>query len=366
MNIVLIAAWLLAVVSAFFIHPDAAYIDYIDFHTLGLLFCLMTMMAGLNRLGLFALAAQKMLSSVKNSRQLEVILVLLCFFSSMFITNDVALITFVPFAIQALELADRKQTLVPVVVLQTVAANLGSMLTPIGNPQNLYLYSGSGIGVGQFLLLMLPLTLLAAILILSLLFVRKRVPLADLKLPETVVLKSRRMAVMYGVLFLFCLFCVARILPVWVMVLLILAAILATDRQTLKQVDYSLLLTFVGFFIFIGNMGRLETFCNFLKNIIDGHEILTAVLSSQVISNVPAALLLSGFTGDWEALIIGTNIGGLGTLIASMASLISYRLAAAANPKEKGRYLIYFTGVNAALLAIMLGAAYVLPPLFGF
>lgn len=361
MNLVLIAAWLLAVISALLVHPDAAYAGYIDFHTLGLLFCLMTVMAGLNRLGLFAQAAQKMLSTVKNSRQLELILVLLCFISSMFITNDVALITFVPFAIQVLELADRKQALIPVVVLQTVAANLGSMLTPIGNPQNLYLYSRSGMSLGRFLLLMLPLTVLAAALLLILIFVRKKTPLNDLALPEITPLKSRRKAVLYGILFLLCLCCVARILPVWIMVILTLAAVLATDRKTLRHVDYSLLLTFVGFFIFIGNMGRIEAFCSFLQDMIDGHEILTAVLSSQVISNVPAALLLSGFTEKWEALIIGTNIGGLGTLIASMASLISYRLVAASEPKEKGRYIVYFTGINAGFLAVMLGASFLLP-----
>lgn len=360
MNFVLIAAWLLAVVSAIFIHPDAAYMDYIDFHTLGLLFCLMTVMAGLNRLGLFAQAAQKMLSSVKNSRQLELILVLLCFFSSMVITNDVALITFVPFALQVLNLAGQKKSLIPVVTLQTVAANLGSMLTPIGNPQNLYLYSQSGMGLGQFLLLMLPLAALAAALIVILIFVRKKVPLEAPVSLEKTRLKSRGKAVMYGLLFLLCLCCVARILPVWVMVLLTLAAVLATDRRTLRHVDYSLLLTFVGFFIFIGNMGRIEAFCSFLKNMVDGHEVLTSVLSSQVISNVPAALLLSGFTSEWEALIIGTNIGGLGTLIASMASLISYRLVTAAIPKERGRYIGCFTAVNAGFLAVLLGAAFLL------
>ena len=360
MNFVLIAAWLLAAVSAIVIHPDAAYIDYIDFHTLGLLFCLMTVMAGLNRLGLFAQAAKKMLSTVKNSRQLELILVLLCFFSSMLITNDVALITFVPFALQVLELAGRKKTLIPVVVLQTVAANLGSMLTPIGNPQNLYLYSRSGMGPGQFLLLMLPLTVLSAALIIILIFVRKKVSLENLCLQETEAPKSCRKAVMYGILFLLCLCCVARVLPVWIMVLLILAAVLAADRRTLRHVDYSLLLTFVGFFIFIGNMGRIGVFCSFLQQMIDGQEVLTAVLSSQVISNVPAALLLSGFTSQWEALLIGTNIGGLDTLIASMASLISYRLVAAALPGERGRYIGCFTAVNAGFLAVLLGAAFLL------
>ena len=390
MNVILIAAWALALISAFFVPPDTAYFDYIDFRTLGLLFCLMTVMAGLNRLGLFARAARRMLQSVRDSRSLELILVFLCFVSSMFITNDVALITFVPFALQVLKLAGLERRLIPVVVMQTVAANLGSMLTPVGNPQNLYLYSTSGMGVGQFLGLMLPYTLLSAVLIFLFTAVQKKMPLEMLPVkgeqplepfpaqgeqplepfpaqgeqPLEVLpmqneqpLGSPWKAAVYGVLFLLCLGCVVRLIPVWVMVPLIFSVVLIMDRKTLKHVDYSLLLTFVGFFIFIGNMGRVEVFHSFLKRVIGGHEILTAALSSQVLSNVPAALLLSGFTEEWEALILGTNIGGLGTLIASMASLISYRCVAAAYPEKRGRYLGYFTGVNAAFLLVLLGAA---------
>lgn len=356
MNIVLIAAWVLAVISAIFVPPDRGYLDYIDFRTLGLLFCLMTVMAGLNRLGLFARAARKMLISVRDSRKLELILVFLCFGSSMFITNDVALITFVPFALQVLEFAGLKRRLIPVVVMQTVAANLGSMLTPVGNPQNLYLYSASGMSLGRFLGLMLPYTLLSAALIFLFVFANKNVPLGETPVQTETQSVCSWKAVVYGILFLLCLGCVARLVPVWAMVPVIFAVVLFMDRQTLKSVDYSLLLTFVGFFVFIGNMGRVETFCGFLENIIDGHEILTAALSSQIISNVPAALLLSGFTREWEALILGTNIGGLGTLIASMASLISYRYVAAAYPHKKGRYMAYFTVVNVVFFAVLLTA----------
>ena len=210
---------------------------------------------------------------------------------------------------------------------------------------------------GAFLLLMLPYTVLAAILILGMIFARKKESLGAIDLQEKTTIAGSWKTAMYGILFVLCLGCVARILPVWVMVILILAAVLLTDRQTIKHVDYSLLLTFVGFFIFIGNMGRIEGFRRLLEKIIDGHEILTAAISSQVISNVPAALLLSGFTDKWERLIIGTNIGGLGTLIASMASLISYRFVAAAYPKEKKRYMVQFTVVNIAFLVVLLGVA---------
>lgn len=359
MNIVLIVAWILAFVSALVIPPDRAYLGYIDFHTLGLLFCLMAVMAGANRLGVFRQAADKLLSFVKNSRQLDLILVFICFVSSMLITNDVALITFVPFAIQVLQMSGRRESIVSVVVLQTIAANLGSMFTPIGNPQNLYLYSQSGMGVGEFLVLMLPYTVLAAVLLFSVIIVRKKQPLSPLKVDSEISLKKYRKRAIYAVLFVLCLLCVAQIVSVWLVTFVTILVVFFTDRDTLKEIDYSLLLTFAGFFIFIGNMGRIPAFCDFLKEIISGNEVLTAVASSQVISNVPAALLLSGFTDKWEALIIGTNIGGLGTLIASMASLISYRFIVASGPKEKGKYVVRFTIANLLFLAVFIMAAFI-------
>lgn len=358
MNIVLIIAWVLALISAIVVPPDSAYLSYIDFHTLGLLFCLMAVMAGANRLGVFRQAADRLLTKVKNSHQLELILVFLCFISSMLITNDVALITFVPFAIQVLEMSDRRESIILVVVLQTIAANLGSMFTPIGNPQNLYLYSKSGMGVGEFLILMLPYTVLAAVLLFVTIVLRKKQPLYTLQISSEISFKKYHKQVMYAILFALCLLCVAQILPVWFVTVVTAFVVFLADRDTLKVIDYSLLLTFAGFFIFIGNMGRIPAFCDFLKGIISGNEILTAVASSQVISNVPAALLLSGFTQKWEALIVGTNIGGLGTLIASMASLISYRLIVASGPSRKGKYILYFTIANILLLMVFILAAF--------
>lgn len=358
MNIVLIIAWVLAFVSAIVVPPDSAYISYIDFHTLGLLFCLMTVMAGANRLGVFRQAADRLLTKVKNSHQLELILIFLCFISSMLITNDVALITFVPFAIQVLEISDRRESIVRVVVLQTIAANLGSMFIPIGNPQNLYLYSQSGMGVSEFLVLMFPYTALAAVLLLVIIVIRKKQPLHTLKIASETPFEKCRNQVIYVVLFVLCLLCVAQILPVWIVTIVTAFVVFLADRDTLKGIDYSLLLTFAGFFIFIGNMGRIPCFCDFLKEIISGNEILTAVASSQIISNVPAALLLSEFTDKWEALIVGTNIGGLGTLIASMASLISYRLIVASEPSRKGKYLLYFTVANILFLIVFILAAF--------
>ena len=367
---VLTIALVLAVLSSFVILPDSQYMEYIDFRTLGLLFCLMAVMAGLQKVGVFTRIARKLLGMVHSVRMLVLILMLLCFVFSMLITNDVALITFVPFTFTVMRLIGGdavKRLAVPVVVMQTIAANLGSMLTPIGNPQNLYLYGRAGLGVGAFLALMLPYTLVALGLLVGwCLCIRdggRQVNIADGVLTERATEESvcaKKKGVIpalpvYLILFAVSLLTVAHIVPWGVTVLLVILVMLVLDREVLKRVDYALLMTFVGFFVFIGNMGRIPAFNAFLQNIIAGNEVLTAVLSSQVISNVPAALLLSGFTQDYEALIIGTNLGGLGTLIASMASLISFKYMGQEDKQQKGRYMVFFTVANLLFLVVLMG-----------
>ena len=351
---VLSVALFLAVISTFIIPPDAEYLDYIDFRTLAILFCLMSVMAGLREIGVFEAMAQKMLGKVKNVRQVILILIMLCFFSSMFITNDVALITFVPFTfivLNLLSLEEKEKWMVPVVVMQTIAANLGSMLTPIGNPQNLYLYGKSGISLDSFIGLMLPYTALSFLLLCIFVAIKGKSSKEKIHVTfeKMVHITEKKKLVLYLCLFLCSLFTVARIVPYGISLFLTIACILVIDRKILSKVDYCLLLTFVGFFVFIGNMGRVEVFHAFLEKVIEGREVITAALASQVISNVPAALLLSGFTQETEALIIGTNLGGLGTLIASMASLISYKFVV----REK-KYFLYFTGANVVFLAILM------------
>lgn len=356
---VLCVALVLAVVSAFFVAPDKEYIGYIDFRTLAILFSLMCVMAGLQRNGVFRWVAEAMLRKVKTSGQLILILMLLCFCFSMFITNDVALITFVPFTFTVLGMLDkdrREALLIPVVVFQTIAANLGSMLTPIGNPQNLYLYGKSGMSLGEFLLLMLPYTVLSLLLlvVLCLLLGRGDRTRMNIAFAENTSLAGKgKVLAVYFALFAVCLLTVAHIVPYQVTFLIVLVIVFFLDRKVLASVDYSLLLTFVGFFVFIGNMGRIPAFCQFLQNIIVGNEAITAIVASQVISNVPAALLLSGFTTEYEALIIGVNLGGLGTLIASMASLISYKYVIKEAAEKKGAYFRYFTIMNVGFLAIL-------------
>lgn len=358
---VLAVAAALAVVSAFFVRPDAAYLGYIDWRTLAILFSLMTVMAGLRRQGVFDRMGRALLALSGGTLQLVLVLVGLCFFGSMFITNDVALLTFVPFTFAVLDSMGgemRRKLALPVVCMQTVAANLGSMLTPIGNPQNLYLYGKSGMGMGAFVALMLPYSLASLVMLVAwavLVCRGQRSGSGPFLESRQNAPSSRKIIGMYGVLFVVCLLAVMRVLPYGAALAAVLLAALAADRDTLGGVDYSLLLTFVAFFIFIGNLGRIPAFSSWLQGIIAGREVLVSVLASQVTSNVPAALLLSGFTQNTQALIIGTNLGGLGTLIASMASLISYRQIAREEPEGKGKYFALFTLSNVVFLAALLG-----------
>lgn len=387
-EIVLVVAVLLALVSMFIVTPDAEYISYIDFRTLGILFCLMAVMAGLQDIGVFREIAEALLSRVQKLWQIIMILVMLCFFFSMLITNDVALITFVPFTFIILGLLGaelEKKLIIPVVVMQTIAANLGSMLTPIGNPQNLYLYGKSGMGIGEFLVILLPYSLVSFVLLAGYCLYLGRstssgrntgnkVATTHMAVHEAngdsqtaAMLQFNRMTekthlkghkarwIGFAILFLLCLFVVANVLDYRIVLVVTILYLLCLEQKIFAKVDYSLLLTFVGFFIFIGNMGRVPAFRDLLQGIIEGNEVLTAVVASQIISNVPAALLLSGFTENMEALILGTNLGGLGTLIASMASLISYKYIVKENKCSKGAYFGFFTLANVVFLAVLLG-----------
>lgn len=393
---VLTIAWILAFVSCFFVKPDKAYIGYIDFRSLGILWSLMIIMEGFKINGVFEEIGHKLLQKTKRVWQLCSVLIFLCFFTSMFITNDVALITFVPFALLTLNNCDRKDFMIPVVVLQTMAANLGSMLTPIGNPQNLYLYGISGMRAGEFLIFMLPYTAVSfLLLVISILCLKGKTepvtliigkenvrkakaedfikPTDDEKRNSTVNVETKKenkkyiRITVYGLLSVLALLVVLRAIPdvfglnsTVVLTAIVFIVVLLLQRRVLLQIDYALLFTFIGFFIFTGNLGRIPVIRNTLTGLINGREIPVAVIASQAISNVPAALLLSGFTNNYKALLLGVDLGGLGTLIASMASLISYKMVAHEYNEIKGKYFIRFTVVGLIYLAVLLIAAYFL------
>lgn len=388
---VLSIAVVLAVISVFFVTPDREYISYIDFRTLAILFCLMSIVAGLRNIGVFDKLAERLLAKVHGIGGVTVILICLCFFMSMFITNDVSLITFVPFTIILMKKRNPDvdgKWMLKVIVMQTIAANLGSMLTPLGNPQNLYLYGKAGIGIAEFLKIVLPYTVCAFALLMAWIGLASMVRKRKLSHEEKTEIKQNKgldsaedkastkrqkdplgasgskwgkkdaewieKFTAYIILFVISLLAVSHILPYGVPFALVFLYLLLRDRKILTQVDYSLLCIFIALFIFIGNLGRIPAFSQLLSDILTGREVVTSVIASQVMSNVPAAILLSGFTDHIRELVIGTNLGGLGTLIASMASLISFKYVAREDRSFRGRYFLEFTVANVIFLFIMM------------
>ena len=351
---VLVVSAVLALVSCFLVPPSLSYVSYVDWRVLGLLFSLMAVVAGLRTAGTFRVLTEFLLRKVSSMRVIALLLVLLCFGFSMFLTNDVTLITLVPFTLLVFrQMTGSEKALVHTLVLETLAANLGSMLTPIGNPQNLYLYSQYGLSLGVFFRTMAPYTALSLVLLVVLTLVLVPGGAASLSEGSTFHSFHRKTFFVYAALFLLCLLSVARVLDWRVLLVAVLAVVVLENYRLLRMVDYSLLLTFVFFFVFIGNVGSLADVREFLENAVGGREVETGILASQVISNVPAALLLSKFTTDGTGLLVGVNLGGLGTLIASMASLITYRLYAATDRAMKGRYFGEFTLWNVVFLAAL-------------
>ena len=347
-------ALILALLSACIIKPDETYMTYPDYRTIILLFCLMIIVEGFSSLGVFSALAGKLLKKAKSVRSLACIMILLCFFSSMLITNDVTLITFVPFTILLFEIIQKPEALLKVLVLETIAANLGSMATPIGNPQNLYLYSIADFSITQFLFATLPYTILSLILLILSLLLIPNGHLGKLTTAEHMLTKDALPKFgIYCILLLLSLLVVFHILPYSIVLIITLLAILFTDRSLYKNVDYFLLFTFLFFFIFIGNMKRIPAVNEVIRSLLNGQELIGDILVSQVISNVPAAILLSGFTENLDRLLTGVNLGGLGTLIASLASLITFKFYAKTENGNKGLFLKIFTRYNFIFLIIL-------------
>lgn len=371
---VLSAAALLSLLTAVWVPPSRAWLDYPDLRVLALLLCLMLTVEGLRGTGLFLYAGRKLLGRVTGTLGLTLVLTGLCFFFSMLITNDVALLTFVPFSITTLTMAKKRHLLVPVIVLQTAAANLGSMLTPVGNPQNLFLYSYFNIPAGKMILVMLPLTLLSLMLLLvwAGLVARRERGRGAADAPGEASLDgafskekmNSRELFLYGLMAVICLLCVARVISWEIMLAAVVLLALGADRTLFLRIDWLLLLTFVFFFIFIGNLQAIPQVGTLLRGMLAEHTLAACILGSQIISNVPAAVLFSGFTTDMVSLLYGVNAGGMGTLIASLASVISFRIYAAAEGADLKKYFLYFTLVNAVFLAVLWAAAGLLKILY--
>ena len=353
-EMVFVIAVLAALVSAFFNPPSPSWIDAIDFRTLSLLFSLMGVSEGLKASGFFDSVAGVLMKRSGNTARLSFLLIAIVFISSMLFTNDVSLLIFVPFSLMLMDRAgaDEKYT-IALVVLETISANLGSMTTPVGNPQNLYICSFFSVGAGPFFATILPYSLLSAILIALI----ARILLSNGRTMEKEAREIRKMdrhrTAIYLAFLMIAMLSVFDVINWKVLFFIELAFLIAADRHILRKIDYILLLTFVAFFIFSENMRNIEGVRNLIEGPMEEHPIATSALVSQVISNVPAAILLSSFTDSFRGVLVGTDIGGLGTPIASLASLISLKLYFRRSQGSKGWYIMLFLILNIVLLAIL-------------
>ncbi len=351
-DIVLSISALLAILSSFIVKPDREYLSYINLPVLVLLFCLMIAVAGLKKAGAFDALKSALSAKISTEKSMIFALCIICFFTSAFITNDVALITFVPFSIVILK-SQKSSSVIFCIVMETISANLGSLLTPIGNPQNLFLYTNYNMSLWNFFKITLPLGVACFAMILVCLFFRKNTPL--LKDNEKAVsYLNKKMFFSFLILFVLCILSVLKIISCYITLAIVLLYVIFTDRKLLKNADYVLLSTFVFFFIFAGNIARIPAVYDLISSAMANREILMSAFISQIISNVPAATMLVSFTDNARSLILGTNIGGLGTVIASMASLISYRFIAQEKTISNKNFLLTFSVFNFAMLAVLL------------
>ena len=350
-NAVLAIAFCAAVISAILVPPDGEYLGYFDVKTLCCLFGTLAVVCALKNIRFFAILASRIIRFAGNSRTATLILLCITFIGSMLIANDMALITFLPLGYYVFSATGRKQEVATVFILQNIAANLGGMLTPFGNPQNLYLYTRYQIPTGEFMGIMFPPFIVAIVLIALCCFL---IPQHSLKIQEKregTLPKGRTMV--YIILFSLTIMMVFRLLPVWLVLIAVVAVLFFMDRKALWMVDYGLLATFVCFFIFSGNMGRLPAVRDFFSGLLEKNTLLTAALSCQVISNVPSAILLSQFTENYAPLLVGVNIGGAGTLIASLASLITFREYTSHYRECTRAYILRFSALNFGFLIVL-------------
>lgn len=351
-NTVMVIAFFAAAMTTIFVPIDAQYIGYFDFKTLTCLFCVLSVVCALKDIRFFYMLARRIVHLFRNARLSILALVYITFIGSMLIANDMALLTFLPLGYLVLATTGKEKYMPFTFIMQNIAANLGGMLTPFGNPQNLYLYTKFSIPNAEFVSIMAPPFTLAVALITAscLIFVKPdalEVPDEEISLPPL-------RTTLYLALFALAIAIVFRGIPYWIGLVVIPLVLLFADRKALLEVDYPLLLTFVFFFIFAGNMGRIDAVRSFFSSLLAKDTLAFSTLSCQFISNVPSAILLSQFTDNYRALLIGVNIGGVGTLIASLASLITFREYVKHNPGKAGSYIAQFSAFNFSFLLVLL------------
>lgn len=352
-NTVLAIALTAAIVTSVVVPPDAAYLGYFDLKTLTCLFCTLACICALRNIKFFVTLARRIIKLCKNAKLCVLTLVYITFIGSMFLANDMALLTFLPLGFMVLQSAKQEKYMAFTFVMQNIAANLGGMLTPFGNPQNLYIYSKFNIPTGEFMSIMaFPFAVAITVITLCCLIFVKKEPLAIENDDVTI---NRPRALVYLALFALSVVIVFRVIPYWIGLIVVPFALAFLDRDALKKVDYPLLLTFCAFFVFAGNMARIPFVKEVFSWLLEKNTLLVSALSCQVISNVPSAVLLSQFTENYRELLLGVNIGGAGTLIASLASLITFREYTKHYPEKTGKYIALFSVCNFGMLALLLG-----------
>lgn len=354
-NVVFCVAALAATITCFFVPPDKGYLGYFDWKTLACLFLTLAVVCALRNIKFFTIVARRLVKISGNLRSLFLLLIAITFIGSMLIANDMALITFLPLGYFALSVTHQEKHMAYLFILQNISANLGGMLTPFGNPQNLYLYTYFNIPTGEFCSIMLPPFLLAITLLVLCCLPIKAKPLEIQDSFKERLNKKR--TVLYLILFVLSLLIVFRVIHYFIGLVLITGVLLWADRDALLMVDYGLLGTFFFFFIFAGNLARIDAVNELVSNLLAKDALLVSVASCQGISNVPTAILLSRFTEDYRALLLGVNIGGTGTLIASLASLITFSEFRVLYPGHSKQYFWMFTAINVGFLVIMTIAA---------
>ena len=352
-NVVMVIALIAATVTSIIVPVDESYAGYFDLKTLTCLFCVLAVVCALRDINFFYMLAHRVVALFKNARMSVLALVYITFIGSMLIANDMALLTFLPLGYLVLSTTGKQKYMAFTFIMQNIAANLGGMLTPFGNPQNLYLYTKFGIPTGEFMSIMAPPFVLSVAMITACCFIFvKPEPLSVEDGHDNV---DPRRAALYLVLFALAIAIVFRGIPYWIGLIVIPIVLFFADRHALTEVDYPLLLTFVFFFIFSGNMARIGVVRDFFSMLLDKSTLLFSTLSCQFISNVPSAILLSQFTSDYADLLVGVNVGGVGSLIASLASLITFREYVKHNPGKALKYVAEFSLFNFAFLAVLVG-----------
>ncbi len=351
-NFVLVIAIILAIITCFFVPFDKEYLGYFDLKTLACLFCTLAVVSAFRNIRFFSWLADIIIRKFKNTRNAIAALIFITYFGSMIMANDMALITFLPLGYFVLSSCNKKEYYAFTFIMQNIAANLGGMLTPFGNPQNLYIYSFFNIQFLEFIKIMVVPFAVALLLIICSCFFVKKEPISVEY--STINEPKPWRVVAYSILFICSILIVFGVFPYYYGLIIVILGLLLTDYKSFFGVDYCLLLTFTAFFIFSGNMARIDAVKNLFETLLSKSVLVFSTISCQFISNVPSAILLSRFTDDYANLLVGVNIGGLGTPIASLASLITLNFYRKVNPGHTAKYLGLFLGINYLFLIILL------------